>query len=426
MNEGRLLRRRVPSWLSVPPLVYAVGVALAALVALVVFVFAMQPPPRDFWLMGLFLGGTALASVGVGYGAYRLGWLRHAPSLHWALLSSYVLASLLTFLNVWLIARLMFASQHDLQLATILLFFAGLIAVSLGAMVSLTLTRRLRTLRDAAVRVAEGAFEVRVADDGRDEVAQLAQAFNHMAAQLAAAERARREAETLRRNLLAWVGHDLRTPLASLRAILDALVDDVVPDADERMRYLQTARRDVAGLAALIEDLFEMAQLDAGGVPLDMAWGALTDILSDTLESAQVLAARQGVRLEAHAESDIDPVWMDALKVARVVQNLVTNAIRHTPAGGAVFITAKREGEMVVVSVRDTGEGIAPEQLPHVFDQFYRGDQARRRATGGAGLGLAIARAIVEAHGGAIEIESAPGEGTCVRFTLPRTPAGHE
>lgn len=426
MNEDRLLLRRLPSWLSVPPLLYALGVALAALVALVVFVFAMQPPPRDFWLMVLFLGGTALASVGVGYGAYRLGWLQHAPSLHWALLSSYVLASLLTFLNVWLIARLMFASQHDLQLATILLFFAGVIAVSLGAMVSLTLTRRLRTLRDAAVRVAEGQFDVRVADDGRDEVAQLAQAFNHMAARLAAAERARHEAETLRRNLLAWVGHDLRTPLASLRAILDALADDVVPDPAERARYLHIARRDVAGLAVLIEDLFEMAQLDAGGVPLDMAWGSLADILSDTLESARLLGAHQNVQVEGHAGSDIDPVWMDALKVARVLQNIVNNAIRHTPRGGVVRITARRAGEMVVVSVCDTGEGIAPNDLPHVFDQFYRGDPARRRSTGGAGLGLAIARAIVEAHGGTIEIESAPGKGTCVRFALPRAPRGRE
>nr|WP_290669840.1 HAMP domain-containing sensor histidine kinase [Ardenticatena sp.] len=426
MNAGRLFLRRLPPWLSVPPLLYALGVALAALASLVVFVFAMQPPPRDFWLMGLFLGGTALASVGVGYGAYRLGWLQHAPSLHWALLSSYVLASLLTFLNVWVIARLMFASQHDLHLATVLLFFAGLIAVSLGAMVSLTLTHRLRTLRDVAVRVAEGQFDVRVADDGRDEVAQLAQAFNHMAARLATAERARYEAETLRRNLLAWVGHDLRTPLASLRAILDALADDVVPDPAERARYLHIARRDVAGLAALVEDLFEMAQLDAGGVPLDMAWGSLADILSDTLESARLLGARRDIHVEGYATPDLDPVWMDALKVARVLQNIVANALRHTPPGGTVRITAERDGTLAVVSVCDTGEGIASDDLPHVFDQFYRGDPARRRSTGGAGLGLAIARAIVEAHGGTITIESTPGEGTCVTFTLPHTSQTHE
>ncbi len=199
-----------------------------------------------------------------------------------------------------------------------------------------------------------------------------------------------------------------------------------MPDPAERARYLHIARRDVAGLAALIEDLFEMAQLDAGGVPLDMAWGSLADILSDTLESARLLGARRDIHVEGYAAPDLDPVWMDALKVARVLQNIVANALRHTPPGGTVRITAERDGTLAVVSVCDTGEGIASDDLPHVFDQFYRGDPARRRSTGGAGLGLAIARAIVEAHGGTITIESTPGEGTCVTFTLPHTSQTHE
>ncbi len=203
-----------------------------------------------------------------------------------------------------------------------------------------------------------------------------------------------------------------------IRARVEALADGVVDEPASAQRYLQTVRRDVQALSALIDDLFQMAQLEAGGLPLERAPGSLADLISDTLESFAALAAEHLVTLSGQAEG-VDPFTMDTARIGRVLANLVGNAVRHTPAGGAVTVQATRTGTMVRVEVADTGEGIAAADLPRIFEQFYRGEKSRNRTTGGAGLGLAIARAIVEAHGGHIGADSAPGRGTRVFFTLP-------
>jgi signal transduction histidine kinase len=239
-----------------------------------------------------------------------------------------------------------------------------------------------------------------------------------MAAQLQAADEKQRELERLRTDLIAWVSHDLQTPLASIRAILEALYDGVVEDPQTVKRYLNTAQRDVRSLSALIDDLFQMAQLDAGGIPLEIAKSSLSDLISDTLESFSELASRQGIRLEGSAEAQVDPVLMDTQRIGRVLNNLVGNALRHTTAGGRVEVRARRINGGVEVTVCDSGEGIRVEDLPNVFESFYRGEKSRSRATGGAGLGLAIARGIVRAHGGEIRVESQPGD-TRFTFTLP-------
>jgi signal transduction histidine kinase len=253
---------------------------------------------------------------------------------------------------------------------------------------------------------------------GRDEVSALAESFNQMASQLQVADEKQRELEGMRTNLIAWVSHDLQTPLASMRAILEALSDRVVEDPETVHRYLNTAQRDVRSLSALIDDLFQMAQLDAGGIPLEKENASLADLISDTLESFSALASQQGITLEGSAEADVDPVRMDTQRIGRVLNNLIGNALRHTPAGGQVKVHARRAGSGVEVTVRDSGEGIRPEDLSNIFESFYRGEKSRSRATGGAGLGLAIARGIVNAHGGEIHVESQPGN-TRFIFTLP-------
>jgi signal transduction histidine kinase len=240
-----------------------------------------------------------------------------------------------------------------------------------------------------------------------------------MAAQLDEAARKQRELDTLRRDLVAWIGHDLRTPLTSIRVILEALGDGMVDDPDTVQRYLKTTQHHVRSLSVLIEDLFELAQLDAGGIHLERHPSSLSDLISDTLETFSALAARQEVRLEGNAAPGTDPVCMDVGKIGRVLANLVHNALRHTPAGGVVEVCARPSDAGVQVEVRDSGEGIHPDDLPRIFEQFYRGEKSRSRDTGGSGLGLAIARGIVEAHGGRIGVESAPGQGTRVFFTLP-------
>ena len=402
------------------PLRFALGIALIVALSLWAFYWLMHPPMNDLGLMALFLSITAVISALVSYAAYHLGWMSRSPSIRWTLMGVYLLSSALTFLNVWLTARLMFASQHDLLLATVLLLFAGGIAAAIGYFFTSALTRRVNRLEEAAQAIAEGDLETRLPVEGRDEIASLACTFNEMAAQLQSAAQKQQQSETLRRDLIAWVSHDLQTPLASIRAIVEALADGVVDDPATVQRYLRTAQRDTGALSQLIDDLFQMAQLDAGGLPLERAPGSIADLISDTLESFSELARSQGIDLQGSVAPGIDPVYMDMRHVGRALNNLIGNALRHTPGGGRVAVRAALQGAQVQVEVADTGEGIQPEDLPYVFERFYRGEKSRSRATGGAGLGLAITRGIILAHGGEIRVESTPGEGTRFIFVLPK------
>jgi signal transduction histidine kinase len=402
------------------PLRFIAGVAVTLALALAAFYLLMRPPMRDLELMTLFLSITAVISIGVGYGAYRLDWISHAPRISWVLLGSYGLSSALTFVNVWITARLMFASQHDLMLGTVLLLFAGGIAMSLGYFLSTALTSRILTLGHAAKQLAQGKLSTRVSVTGQDEMASLAQAFNEMAAQLEDAAEKQRELDGLRRNLIAWAGHDLRTPLASIRAIVEALADGVVDEPATVQRYLRTAQRDIQALSLLIDDLFQLAQLEAGGLQLEKGLNSISDLISDTLESFSQLAAQQRVKLQGRVAPGVDLVLMDAQHIGRVLSNLVSNALRYTPREGRVWIAAEPRAEGVRVEVHDSGQGIDEKDLPYVFDRFYRGEKSRNRTTGGAGLGLAIAKGIVEAHGGTIGVENRADGGACFYFVLPR------
>lgn len=398
---------------------FVAGVLLAMAVALGVFYVVMQPAGVDLSLMTIFLTITSAITLAAGYIAYRLGWMNRAPSLRWALLATYILSSLLTFLNVWLTARLMFVSQHDLLLATILLLFASAIAVALGAFFSEAISRRLTALNQTVQEVRHKGLGVRADVEGGDEIASLAQAFNEMAAQLEEGARRQQELETMRRDLIAWASHDLQTPLASIQAIIEALADGMVEDPETSQRYLQVAKRQIRSLSALIDDLFEMAKLDAGGLILELLPNSLADLISDTLESFSALAEEKGISLTGEVDEGIDPVLIDAPRIGRVLSNLVSNALHYTPADGQVFVLAQRDGEWVTVQVQDNGRGLAESDLPFIFDSFYRGEKSRSRQTGGAGLGLAIAKGFVEAHGGDMGVERVPEGGACFWFTLP-------
>ena len=395
------------------------GMLLILAFSLGFFALLMLPPLKDLALMALYLGITALISALVGYLAYRLGWINFSPALRWTLLGGYALASFLTFFNVWFSAQLMFASEHDLLLAIILLVFAGGMAMVLGYFLSSTVTERIQMLKGAAENLAQGDLQTRVSVNGRDEVATLAKTFNQMAEQLQAADQKQRELESLRRDLIAWVSHDLQTPLTSMRAILEAVSDGVVEEPETVKRYLNTAQREVRSLSALIDDLFQMAQLDAGGFPLHQAQASLSDLISDTLESFTELAKQGEITLEGNVDSDVDPVQMDTQALGRVLNNLISNALRHTPPKGRVSVWVRRTGQGAEVTVSDTGEGIRADDLPHIFERFYRSEKSRNRGRGGAGLGLAIARSIVQAHRGDIRVESEIGKGTQFTFNIP-------
>ena len=204
---------------------------------------------------------------------------------------------------------------------------------------------------------------------------------------------------------------------------LFAAVADVLAFYNERIAnelYLRTAQKDIAALSSLIDDLFQMAQLDAGGLPLELGMNSISDLISDTLESFSELVARQGVTLNGEVEPGVGSLRMDTQRIGRVLNNLISNALRHTPRGGYIHVHAASVPEGVRVEVTDSGEGIRPEDLPYVFDRFYRGEKSRNRATGGTGLGLAIARTIARAHGGNVELRNDGGVGIEALLVLPR------
>ncbi len=426
------------------PLTYLLGILAALTLTVALVVAVMRPPLNDVLALLLLFAITGSGSALIGFVSHQLGWWRRFRHLGQTLTLGYVIAAALTLLNVWLTARLMFINEHDLTLAGLLLLFAGGISISFGYFLSTSITHKLAELVHASRRVSQGDFAARVVPAGRDEVAQLAEAFNAMTARLQQADADARSLEAARRDLVAWASHDLRTPLASLRAMLDALADGVVTDPETVARYVQQSQTETARMSALIDDLFELAQIDAGSLVLRCEPSSLTDLISDTLEAFSARAQARQVHLTGSVAPGLDPVWMAPEKISRVLSNLVENAIRHTPAGGTIEVSAALEpgqpAEAVRVSVRDTGEGIPPDDLPRVFDRFYRGDAARTRApasgqpqprgrapagtSGGAGLGLAIARAVVEAHGGRIWAESEAGRGTRLQFVLPRRAPG--
>jgi signal transduction histidine kinase len=237
-----------------------------------------------------------------------------------------------------------------------------------------------------------------------------------LAARLAAEERSRREVEAARRRLVAAVSHDLRTPLASLRLLVES-IDDGVVTGETRDRYLAEIRTHVAVLSGLIDDLFELSRIEAGEIAWTMSRVELRELVGDTVAAMRASAEARGISLATELPPGELIARANAEKVQRVLFNLIQNAIRHTPADGSVTVRARSAAGGVEVEVADDGEGIAPEAREEVFDAFYRGGEAAARGEDGAGLGLAISRAIVEAHGGRIWLEAATS-GTRVRFTL--------
>lgn len=293
---------------------------------------------------------------------------------------------------------------------------AGLIAGGLGLVLGLAIARGLAAplgqLATAARRISTGKFDRRVPERGAAEVAELARAFNHMAGAL-------EQAETLRRHMVADVAHELRTPLSVLQGNLRAILDDVYPLAKPEIARLYDQTR---LLNRLVDDLRELAQAEAGQLQLNKQSTNLSRLIQNTLATFQPVAGAAGVTLDARLPAPLPPVNADPARIAQVLHNLLANALRHTPAGGKVLVTAGVEEARVWLRVTDTGEGIPPYDLPHVFDRFYRADRARSRATGGAGLGLAIVRAIVEAHGGEVTaaVRPAPEHGSLFTVYLPR------
>ncbi|MGQ9793010.1 MAG: sensor histidine kinase [Anaerolineae bacterium] len=288
------------------------------------------------------------------------------------------------------------------------------IALVLGIFLAQRLSRPLRELTAATRAMARGELEQRVPVRSRDELGELAAAFNQMSAELS-------RAHQMRRQMTADIAHELRTPLTVTVGYLEALRDGVLKPTSERFEAMyQEARH----LERLVEDLRILSLADAGELSLNREVVPPRLVLEQAATIYRHQAEQRDISLEVLLEEDTLPdIYVDPDRIAQVLGNLITNAIRYTPSGGRITISAARQGDDVVLRVQDTGSGIAPEDLPYVFDRFYRGDRARQSSGGESGLGLAIARSIVEAHGGSIAVASILGQGSTFTITLLR--AGH-
>lgn len=288
---------------------------------------------------------------------------------------------------------------------------AAVMALLLGVLLARTLTRPLREMTAAARSLARGDLGEQVEVRSQDEVGELASAFNQMSHDLA-------QAASRRRQLTADIAHDLRTPISIIQGHAEALRDGVLPPTPETFALIH---EETLRLNRMVEDLRTLSRAEAGELSLVRRPVAVGALLEQLAAAQRPGAGEKGIELRLKAENGLPEIEVDADRMAQALNNLLDNALRHTPAGGTVALAAGRAGDGVWLEVRDSGPGIAAEDLPHVFERFYRGDRARLRHEGGSGLGLAIARSIVEAHGGRIRAESPAGEGAVFTIELPAT-----
>ncbi len=341
--------------------------------------------------------------------------------------------------NVIAVATFMFVNTgHDLRLLLAVSLAGGSVAAVVSAAGALETTRRVRDLA-AEVR-ALAAGDAGADGDGagdaggrlarspgvaEDEVAALASAVGELRARLTEAERRRAEVERERTELTTAISHDLRTPIAAIRAAVDALDDGVVSEPADVARYHERMRREADRLSRLIDDLFELTRIESGAAP-ELTSLALEEIAAEVADGMEPLAARAGVALRLVTAADLVPLPLDGARVERAIGNLLRNAIQHARPGSAIELRVERASDAVRLAVHNEGAAIAPDALPRIWERFYRAESARDRQSradaDGSGLGLAIVRAIVEQHGGAVAAASTAADGTTFAFTLPLEP----
>jgi signal transduction histidine kinase len=310
-------------------------------------------------------------------------------------------------------ALLMFVSAEDAVLILLAVAFSAAIGIRASQLMLADVLADVGAVRDALIAVGAGDRDLRVSNGTRDEIGELAEAADAMIRRLDTAERARRD-------LVAAVSHDLRTPVTSLRVLTEGIEDGVV-DERSRRRYLISMRTHVSALGALIDDLFELSRLEAGDIEWSVSQVELSELVAETVTAMRVQADAAGVSVFADLPHDLVPARGNPEKLQRVLFNLIQNAIRHTPADGSIAVRAEALDGRLEVEVADTGDGIPAGERAHVFEPSYRAGTDASRTTEGAGLGLAISRAIVESHGGHIWLAESR-RGTRVRFSLPRAP----
>jgi signal transduction histidine kinase len=395
------------------PVALAVAVAAVGAVGTIAVGALMGMGGAELTHLTLLLLPAAAVTV---VAAVLAGPLLRRASFRARLVMVALIAVVASLANLGALAALMFIDPHDAAL------MGSLLAYSLGAGVAAALvTSRsqasaLDRLSRTASRLAEGDLDARIGPLGAGpELDALARALDEMAERVQRSIAAERAADRVRRDLITAVSHDLRTPLAGLRAVAEAVEDGVVDDAATLRRYMADLRAQVGTLSRLVDDLFELVQLEEGALLRESSRARLEDVIGAAIDACRAQADAKGLvverRLDGAGNTPCSP------RIGRVLQNLLQNAIRHTPADGTVRIEARRRPHVIELVVADTGQGIPADALDRVFDPFWRGDPSRSGP--GSGLGLALAKRIVEALGGDIRVESAPAAGARFAVVLP-------
>jgi signal transduction histidine kinase len=365
---------------------------------------------RDTLLIALFAFLGAAAAGVLGAGALRL-LRRRSLTASVAVVAAVAVTAMLA--GTLAVAQAMFLSGHDLSVVTTVVAMAAVVSLVTALLLGRWVVARSRELALAARDFGDGGDFSAPDGPATAELSALSRELAATSAKLAESRNRERALESSRRELVAWISHDLRTPLAGLRAMSEALEDGVAADPD---RYLRQIRTEVERLNDMVGDLFELSRIHAGTLALTPSRMSLYDLIGDALAGADPLAREHGVRLVGDRIEPV-PVEVDGKEMSRVLGNLLVNAIRRTPADGTVAVAAERSPEGVVLSVTDGCGGIPEEDLPRVFDTGWRGTHARTPPAG-AGLGLAIVRGIVEAHQGRAAVRNVSG-GCRFEVTLP-------
>ena len=378
--------------------------------------FGIQVSDLEFIALWTFVAAVVISVIGILL--LRPLGARSLSLMFTVVVAASVLASMA---GVGVIAYRMMATSGDRNVMLTLIPIGALAGFAVALVVARRLIKASRAISEAVQGVGESGVYIPPQRTLPAELAELSEALTVAYDRLAQARTRERALEASRRELVAWVSHDLRTPLAGLRAMAEALEDQVVTDPREVSQYHTQIRREVDRLTLMIDDLFELSRIHAGALRLSRRMVGLEDLVAEVVASAEPVARSKGVRLTGAAVRGM-PVFIDAAEMGRALRNLVTNAIRHTPSDGVVDVLAEMQGGMACVSVSDACGGIPPQDLPRVFDVAFRGESARTPGPQeGAGLGLSIARGIVEAHSGQIAVRNAgPGCQFLVRLPVAR------
>jgi signal transduction histidine kinase len=405
-------------------LAFLLLLAFAVSVSLIVAQVTMAPPRSEMLSLAAYLAASGAVCGVVGWLALNSAWAARHLTLRSKAFVGSIAGSVMGLLNVLLIARLMFIStSHDLYVLAAAIGFSVVVMAAFSLTVASSVAQRVGLISEAVRALADGCRPPDLTTHETDEVARLAGDVARLSAKLDASEEERARLDKQRVDLTAAISHDLRTPLASVRAMAEALADGVVEEEAERHRYYALMQREVERLDRMIGDLFDLAQIDSGALRLQTRLLPLQEVVAEVIEGMRPQAERAGISLRFEpVQDDLPDIPLDGARFERAVSNLVRNAIQHTPRGGEIRSSVAQAGGWLTLSIVDNGEGFDADQATRVWDRFYRGDLSRGRKGSvgdGAGLGLSIVRGFVEAHGGEVACESSPGKGATFTVKLP-------